>query len=170
MDKLLFYLPLNLNWISIARVTRDILWIIRVVFQVIISLCSFQIGDVLRALGQNPTEADINRFLGNYDKDARLSFEDFVPIFQQVAKNRFDWVIDCAIDGDIKGEAHSGGVRGGIVALRQGGQWDDQCRWAQTSPHYTRYVFFFVWLYTMRHWSWTTSSLLHCFQSTTFLW
>ena len=58
-----------------------------------------QIGDVLRALGQNPTEADINRFLGNYDKDARLSFEDFVPIFQQVAKNREKHTVEEFVEG-----------------------------------------------------------------------
>uniref|UniRef100_A0A8R1DJK9 EF-hand domain-containing protein n=1 Tax=Caenorhabditis japonica TaxID=281687 RepID=A0A8R1DJK9_CAEJA len=48
-----------------------------------------QVGDVLRALGQNPTEAEIHRCIGSFDREARLSFEDFVPIFQSVSKNRF---------------------------------------------------------------------------------
>ncbi|VDK52879.1 unnamed protein product [Cylicostephanus goldi] len=46
------------------------------------------VGDVLRALGQNPTEAEISRCCGSYEKEARLSFEDFVPIFQSISKNR----------------------------------------------------------------------------------
>lgn len=49
----------------------------------------FQVGDVLRALGQNPTEAEIHKCVGSFDREARLSFEDFVPIFQSVSKNRF---------------------------------------------------------------------------------
>ncbi|KAK6018169.1 Myosin-2 essential light chain family protein [Ostertagia ostertagi] len=47
-----------------------------------------QVGDVLRALGQNPTEAEIGRCCAAYEKEARLSFEDFVPIFQSISKNR----------------------------------------------------------------------------------
>ncbi|CAI4226620.1 unnamed protein product [Auanema sp. JU1783] len=47
-----------------------------------------QVGDVLRALGQNPTEAEISRCCANFDKEARLTFEDFVPIFQTVSKVR----------------------------------------------------------------------------------
>ncbi|VDO66723.1 unnamed protein product [Heligmosomoides polygyrus] len=47
-----------------------------------------QVGDVLRALGQNPTEADIGRCCAAFEKEARLSFEDFVPIFQSISKNR----------------------------------------------------------------------------------
>ncbi|VDO68615.1 unnamed protein product [Heligmosomoides polygyrus] len=47
-----------------------------------------QVGDVLRALEQNPTEADIGRCCAAFEKEARLSFEYFVPIFQSISKNR----------------------------------------------------------------------------------
>ncbi|EGT34781.1 hypothetical protein CAEBREN_02413 [Caenorhabditis brenneri] len=48
-----------------------------------------QVGDVLRALGQNPTEAEIHRCVSSFERDGRLTFEDFVPIFQSVSKNRY---------------------------------------------------------------------------------
>ncbi|CAD6185985.1 unnamed protein product [Caenorhabditis auriculariae] len=58
-----------------------------------------QVGDVLRALGQNPTEADIARCCSSYEKDARLSFEDFVPIFKSVNKNREDHTVEEFVEG-----------------------------------------------------------------------
>ncbi|XP_003745544.1 myosin-2 essential light chain [Galendromus occidentalis] len=54
-----------------------------------------QLGDVLRALGQNPTEADVVKFTsqasgGNSkDKDnARISFDEFLPILAAISKAR----------------------------------------------------------------------------------
>ena len=38
-----------------------------------------QVGEVLRALGQNPTEADVRRLV---QKSDRVSFETFLPILQ----------------------------------------------------------------------------------------
>ncbi|EPB76202.1 EF hand [Ancylostoma ceylanicum] len=58
-----------------------------------------QVGDVLRALGQNPTEAEISRCCGSYEKEARLSFEDFVPIFQSVSKNREKHTVEEFVEG-----------------------------------------------------------------------
>ena len=60
-----------------------------------------QVGDVLRALGQNPTEAEIAKCTGGWAKeaDARLSFEDFLPIYQTVAKERHSHSSDDFIEG-----------------------------------------------------------------------
>lgn len=41
-----------------------------------------QIGDALRALGQNPTENDVKKFTHQYKPDERVSFEVFLPIYQ----------------------------------------------------------------------------------------
>lgn len=46
------------------------------------------IGDVLRAMGQNPTEADITKCIESLDREGRISFEVFLPILQTVIKNR----------------------------------------------------------------------------------
>ena len=73
-----------------------------------------QVGDVLRALGQNPTEAEIQKccehwtdpgeshFLNlSYMKftDSRISFEEFVPIYQTVNKNRSSHSLDEFVEG-----------------------------------------------------------------------
>ncbi|KAK2493635.1 hypothetical protein MC885_009419 [Smutsia gigantea] len=51
-----------------------------------------QCGDVMRALGQNPTNAEVLRVLGNPKADElksrRVDFETFLPMLQAVAKNR----------------------------------------------------------------------------------
>ncbi|XP_022648978.1 myosin-2 essential light chain-like [Varroa jacobsoni] len=56
-----------------------------------------QLGDVLRALGQNPTEADVAKFSSqaggnkdaNKDKEAaRISFDEFLPVLAAISKNR----------------------------------------------------------------------------------
>lgn len=41
-----------------------------------------QIGDALRALGQNPTESDVKKFTQQHKSDERVSFEVFLPIYQ----------------------------------------------------------------------------------------
>ena len=43
-----------------------------------------QVGEVLRALGQNPTEADVRRLTqqSNQKTEGRVSFETFLPILQ----------------------------------------------------------------------------------------
>ncbi|KAF7278550.1 myosin light chain cytoplasmic isoform X1 [Rhynchophorus ferrugineus] len=47
-----------------------------------------QIGDALRALGQNPTESDVKKYTHQYKPDERVSFEVFLPIYQQISKTR----------------------------------------------------------------------------------
>uniref|UniRef100_A0A2K6MWK5 EF-hand domain-containing protein n=1 Tax=Rhinopithecus bieti TaxID=61621 RepID=A0A2K6MWK5_RHIBE len=51
-----------------------------------------QCGDVMRALGQNPTNAEVLKVLGNPESDElksrHVDFETFLPMLQAVAKNR----------------------------------------------------------------------------------
>ena len=45
-----------------------------------------QVGDVLRALGQNPTEGDVKKLVQSTNSkggpDARVTFETFLPLLQ----------------------------------------------------------------------------------------
>lgn len=43
-----------------------------------------QIAECLRALGQNPTEADVKKFTHQLKSDDRISFEVFLPIYQVI--------------------------------------------------------------------------------------
>ncbi|XP_022082030.1 myosin-2 essential light chain-like [Acanthaster planci] len=45
-----------------------------------------QLGAVIRAMGQNPTQADIKRFSQGYSKDHRITFEEFLPILASTQK------------------------------------------------------------------------------------
>ena len=47
-----------------------------------------QIGDILRALGQNPTESDVKKLTHNHRPEERVNFEVFLPILQAISKNR----------------------------------------------------------------------------------
>ncbi|ESO94301.1 hypothetical protein LOTGIDRAFT_215828 [Lottia gigantea] len=58
-----------------------------------------QLGDVLRALGQNPTEAEIRKCGFDNNQDARISFEMFLPILQTICKNRQVPSFDDFIEG-----------------------------------------------------------------------
>jgi len=46
-----------------------------------------QIGEVVRALGLNPTEAEIKK-CGYNNPDERISFEIFIPIYQSLMKQK----------------------------------------------------------------------------------
>jgi len=52
------------------------------------NIAAHQLGDVLRALGQNPTEAEVRKCGFTNDPEHRLSFEQFLPIFSTISKNR----------------------------------------------------------------------------------
>lgn len=59
-----------------------------------------QIGECLRALGQNPTESDVKKFTHQLKPDERISFEVFLPIYQvrcqlhvYLVKSRFSYEI-----------------------------------------------------------------------------
>lgn len=47
-----------------------------------------QIGECLRALGQNPTESDVKKFTHQLKPDERISFEVFLPIYQAISKQK----------------------------------------------------------------------------------
>lgn len=51
-------------------------------------IAASQLGDCLRSLGQNPSEAEIRKcgYAGN--PDARISFEVFLPILQTISRNK----------------------------------------------------------------------------------
>ncbi|GFN93382.1 myosin essential light chain [Plakobranchus ocellatus] len=51
-------------------------------------IAASQLGDVLRALHQNPTEQEIRKCGYSQNPDARISFETFFPILQTISKNR----------------------------------------------------------------------------------
>ncbi|XP_013376277.1 PREDICTED: myosin light chain 6B isoform X1 [Chinchilla lanigera] len=62
-----------------------------------------QCGDVMRALGQNPTNAEVLKVLGNPKSDElksrRVDFETFLPMLQAVAKNRDRGTYDDYLEG-----------------------------------------------------------------------
>ena len=47
-----------------------------------------QLGDVLRALGQNPTEAEVKKCCSQLKADERIAFDVFLPILQSVVRNK----------------------------------------------------------------------------------
>jgi len=55
-----------------------------------------QVGEVLRALGQNPTEADVRRLV---QKSDRVSFETFLPILQAVSQKKISDTVEDFIEG-----------------------------------------------------------------------
>lgn len=60
------------------------------IFQIISNPDSLQtnkVGEVLRALGQNPTEAEVHRLVHEHKGD-RISFETFLPILQAVSSKK----------------------------------------------------------------------------------
>lgn len=60
------------------------------------------VGEVLRSMGLNPTEADISRCcepLKEDPKNARISFDVFMPIYHQIAKNSDRYSFDEIVDG-----------------------------------------------------------------------
>nr|UEK51428.1 M(II)ELC-like protein [Parasacculina yatsui] len=51
-------------------------------------IATSQIGDVVRALGQNPTEADVKRLCQSKNSDDRLTFEEFLPVLQTISRQK----------------------------------------------------------------------------------
>jgi myosin light chain 6 len=58
-----------------------------------------QLGEVLRAMGQNPTEAEVKKCGYHNDQDVRISFEQFLPILQTITKNRDTSTLDDFVEG-----------------------------------------------------------------------
>ncbi|XP_059485886.1 myosin-2 essential light chain isoform X2 [Neocloeon triangulifer] len=58
-----------------------------------------QIGDALRALGQNPTESDVRKFTAQHKPEDRITFEVFLPIYQAIVKNKNTDTADDFLEG-----------------------------------------------------------------------
>ena len=56
-------------------------------------------GEVIRALGQNPTEAEVKRLIQSQKNDGRVSFETFLPILQQVSQKKMTDTVDDFVEG-----------------------------------------------------------------------
>lgn len=76
-----------------------------------------QLGEVLRAMGQNPTEAEVKKCGFHQDPDKRISFDQVLPILATLSKNRETPVIEDFIEGfrvfdkDQNGTIHSAELR-----------------------------------------------------------
>lgn len=51
-------------------------------------IAASQLGDVLRALNQNPTELEVRKCGYANNPEARIGFETFLPILATISKNR----------------------------------------------------------------------------------
>uniref|UniRef100_A0A8C5ENP1 Myosin light polypeptide 6-like n=1 Tax=Gouania willdenowi TaxID=441366 RepID=A0A8C5ENP1_GOUWI len=62
-----------------------------------------QCGDVMRALGQNPVNAEVLKILGNPKleemNNKMLDFEQFLPMLQAIAKNKDQGSFDDIVEG-----------------------------------------------------------------------
>lgn len=58
-----------------------------------------QIGDVLRALGQNPTEIEVKKLTHQHRPDERISYEVFLPIYSSISKNKSKDTAEDFIEG-----------------------------------------------------------------------
>ena len=60
-----------------------------------------QLGDVLRALGQNPTEAEVKKARADIEASGskRMSFETFLPIYLSVQRNAPNYTAKDYIEG-----------------------------------------------------------------------
>uniref|UniRef100_A0A7N6BAU5 EF-hand domain-containing protein n=1 Tax=Anabas testudineus TaxID=64144 RepID=A0A7N6BAU5_ANATE len=64
-----------------------------------------QCGDVMRALGQNPVNAEVLKVLGNPKAEGEISnhlmldFEQFLPMFQAIAKNKDQGSMEDFVEG-----------------------------------------------------------------------
>jgi myosin light chain 6 len=59
-----------------------------------------QVGEVIRALGQNPTEAEVKRLaVQNHAQDSRVAFDTFLPILQAVSQKQIADTADDFVEG-----------------------------------------------------------------------
>jgi len=58
-----------------------------------------QVGEVLRALNTNPTEAEVKRLVQDQKADGRISFETFLPILQAVSSKKLTDTVEDFIEG-----------------------------------------------------------------------
>ncbi|XP_006127443.1 myosin light chain 1/3, skeletal muscle isoform isoform X1 [Pelodiscus sinensis] len=62
-----------------------------------------QVGDIIRALGQNPTNAEIKKILGNPSKEEmnakKITFDEFLPMMQAAANNKDQGSFEDFVEG-----------------------------------------------------------------------
>jgi len=58
-----------------------------------------QMGEVLRALGQNPTEAEVRKCGFATNPDRRITFEEFLPILHNFSKRKDTTSSDDFVEG-----------------------------------------------------------------------
>jgi len=61
-----------------------------------------QVGEVLRALGQNPTESEVKKLVQSTCQgkvDARVTFEQFLPMLQTVSSKQITDTVDDFVEG-----------------------------------------------------------------------
>ncbi|KAJ1187533.1 hypothetical protein NDU88_004308 [Pleurodeles waltl] len=62
-----------------------------------------QVGDIMRALGQNPTNAEVKKILGNPSNEEmnakKLAFEEFLPMLQAIANNKNQGTFEDFVEG-----------------------------------------------------------------------
>merc|ERR1712213_176239 len=61
-----------------------------------------QVGEVLRALGTNPTEGEVKKLIQSScqnEKDARVTFEMFLPMLQDVSSKPIRDTVDDFVEG-----------------------------------------------------------------------
>ncbi len=86
-----------------------------------------QIGDVMRALGQNPTEAELAKCCSSLDPKSRVGFDVFLPMLSTIVskrdggKNKYsvDEFIECLrhFDNDSSGYISSAELRQVLTGL-----------------------------------------------------
>ncbi|CAG7676560.1 unnamed protein product, partial [Allacma fusca] len=75
-----------------------------------------QVGDLLRALGQNPTEGDIQKLTQQHKPEDRITLETFIPIYYAISNNktRSHTTADDFIEGlrqfDVEGNGYFSSV------------------------------------------------------------
>lgn len=95
---------------------------------------SFSFGDVLRAVGENPTEADVRKAVQEVDphKNKRISFEEFVPVLMSIRARRHKTTTDDFVDSlkvfdkDGSGMISSGELRHVLTSLGEK-MTDEEC-------------------------------------------
>jgi len=61
-----------------------------------------QVGELLRALGQNPTEGEVKKLVQSTQSggaDSRISFETFLPLLQAVSGRKATDTVDDFVEG-----------------------------------------------------------------------
>ena len=81
-------------------------------------IAASQVGVVLRSLGQNPTEADVQKCCNELKPEDRITFDEFLPILQTVSKCKSNNTADDYVDGLRNHDADGSGVINATVFRR----------------------------------------------------